>query len=82
MISPVFGIENLREIAEKQYVPSYNFAIIYAGLGDRDKAFEWLEKARKERSGFLPFLKVEPALDLLRGDSRFHDLLRRIGFPQ
>ena len=64
---------------KEHYVPAYNFAIIHAGLGDFDKAFEWFEQALKERSGFLPFLKVEPVVDVLRGDARFDDLLEKIG---
>jgi eukaryotic-like serine/threonine-protein kinase len=75
-------LASLEDIGKKSYVPAYNFAIIYAGLGDIDQAFEQLEQSRKERSGFLPFLKVEPVVDCLRGDSRFQDLLKRIGLPE
>ncbi len=48
------------------------------GLGEKDRAFEWLEKAYEERSDLLVYLKVEPRLDSLRGDPRFADLLRRM----
>lgn len=72
-------LASFEEAAKKQYVSAYNFAIIYAGLGDFDKSFEWLEKSFKERSGFLPFMKVEPLFDNLRGDARFENLLHRIG---
>lgn len=72
-------LANLQEIAAQQYVSAYSIAMIYLGLRDFDKAFEWLEKAVEERSGFLPFLKVEPMVDALRDDLRFQDLLRRIG---
>ena len=75
-------LTSLEDMDKERYVPAYNFAIIYAGLGDFDKAFEWFEQARKERSGFLPFLKVEPIVDSLRGDSRFENLLKRIGLPE
>ncbi len=71
-------LENLRETAKKNYVPAYSFAMLYLGLKDFDKTFEYLEKAFAERSGFLPFLKVEPAVDALRNDPRFQDLLWRI----
>ncbi len=64
-----------------RYVSSYYFAVIYLGLGETDEAFEWLEKACEERSGFMPFLNVEPMFDSIRTDSRFADLLRRIGLP-
>lgn len=76
------ALENLHDIDRECYVPAYNFAMIYASLGEVDKAFEWLEKAFRERSGFLPFLKVEPIVDNLRSDARFQDLLKRIGLEK
>jgi serine/threonine protein kinase/Flp pilus assembly protein TadD len=72
-------LASLQDLDRERYVPAYNFAIIHAGLGDFDKAFEWFEQAQKERSGFLPFLKVEPVVDVLRKDSRFDRLLDKIG---
>jgi len=60
-------------------VSSYYFALGYAGLGEKDQAFTWLEKAYEERSGFLPNLKVNPIWDPLRSDPRFADLIRRVG---
>jgi serine/threonine-protein kinase len=74
-------LASLQEYAKRQYVSAYNIAMIYLGLGNPDKTFEWLKKAFEERSGFLPFIKVEPMVDALRDDSRFHDLLRRIDLP-
>jgi eukaryotic-like serine/threonine-protein kinase len=73
------GLENLQKIAEQQYVPSYNFAMIHFGLNELDETFEWFEKSFGERSGFMPFLKVEPLVDDLRVDPRFRDLIERIG---
>jgi tetratricopeptide (TPR) repeat protein len=73
-------LKSLEDIDKERYVPAYNFAMIYAGLGDLDRAFDLLEQACKERSGFLPFINVEPAVDCLRDDSRFQNLLRRVGF--
>jgi hypothetical protein len=52
--------------------------LVCTGLGRTDQAFDWLNKAYEERSGWLTYLKVEPRLDTLRGDSRFNDLLRRV----
>ncbi|MEP6902284.1 MAG: protein kinase [Actinomycetota bacterium] len=75
-------LASLEDMDKERYVPAYNLAIIHAGLGDFDKSFEWFEQARKERSGFLPFLKVEPVVDGLRDDSRFHNLLKQIGLPE
>lgn len=75
-------LASLEDLDKERYVPAYNFAIIHAGLGDFDKSFEWFEQAQKERSGFLPFLKVEPVVDCLRSDSRFEDLLKKIGLTE
>ncbi len=72
-------LENLQVTDRERYVPAYNFAIVYTGLGDFEHAFEWFENALKERSGFMPFLKVEPTVDALRHDSRFQELLQKIG---
>jgi hypothetical protein len=54
-------------------------ANVYIGLGDKDQAFVWLEKAFQERSNALVWLKVWPLWDPLRSDPRFDDLLRRVG---
>jgi len=64
------------------YVPAFDFAQLYARLGDKDRAFENLEKTYKEGGHNIAFLKVEPGLDNLRSDPRFTDLLRRVGLPQ
>src|SRR5262249_11509249 len=72
-------IASLNEMAKTRYVPSYDIAVIYAGLGEHDSALEWLEKAYHERSTWLAYLKVEPRLDVLRSDERFDDLLKRVG---
>ncbi|MEK7829755.1 MAG: tetratricopeptide repeat protein [Acidobacteriota bacterium] len=63
-------------------VPAYDLAIVYAGLGDRENAFAWLEKALQERSEYLIFLRVEPRLDPLHSDQRFASLLNRLNLPQ
>jgi serine/threonine-protein kinase len=60
-----------------RYVPSYEVALVHAALGDRTRAFEWLERAYAERSHSIALLRVDPALDPLRGDARFDALLRR-----
>jgi eukaryotic-like serine/threonine-protein kinase len=72
-------LADLQENAKHRYVSAYYFAIIHLGLGELDEAFKGLEMAYEERSGFLPFLKVDPIVDGLRTDSRFADLLSRIG---
>jgi serine/threonine protein kinase/tetratricopeptide (TPR) repeat protein len=64
--------------ANPGYIPALWVARIYAALSEKDKAFQWLQKAYEERSPQLPFLKVDPRLDTLRADPRFQDLLRRM----
>ncbi len=66
-----------RERAKREHVESDLFAIIYAYLGEKEEAFEWLEKAFEEGAD-MSSLKVAPRLDPLRDDPRFHDLLRRM----
>jgi hypothetical protein len=68
----------LKELANRRYVDPYSIAIIYAGLNDKDQAFEWLDKAYEERSFSMTLLKAEAVLDHLRSDPRFKDLLQRM----
>ncbi len=76
-------IREWRRESEISYVSPYMIATVYAGLGDKEKAFEFLEKTYQERSSDLPyFLKADLRIDNLRSDPRFHDLLRRMNFPQ
>jgi serine/threonine protein kinase/Tfp pilus assembly protein PilF len=68
--------------SETSFVSPYMIATVYAGLGNKEKAFEYLEKAYQIRSTDLPyFLRADLRLDTLRSDPRFHDLLRRMNFP-
>jgi serine/threonine-protein kinase len=69
-------LRELEAMQRKKYVPAYDFAIIHLGLGENDHALEWLRKARRERSGWLAYLKVEPRLDGLRSRPEFADLLK------
>ena len=68
----------LENQAEQQYVDPEAFALVYVGLGNKDRAFEWLNKAIDDRQGWVTFIKAEPMLDNLRPDPRFDDLLRRM----
>jgi tetratricopeptide (TPR) repeat protein len=72
-------LNQLLELSSNKYVPPYLMAYIYAGLGQHDAAFEWLEKAYEERAYVLVGLKALPLFDDLREDARFQDLLRRVG---
>jgi TolB-like protein/Tfp pilus assembly protein PilF len=75
-------ITQLTEIARQRYVSAYSVAIIYAALGEKDQALNWLEKGYEERATKMTFLKIEPFLDNLRSDPRFAALVRRVGLPQ
>jgi serine/threonine protein kinase/Tfp pilus assembly protein PilF len=76
----------LREMlraSQTGYVAPYMIGSIYAGLNDKDRAFEFLERAFQERSPDVPwFLKADLRIDNLRSDPRYADLLRRVGLPQ
>ncbi|HMG36371.1 MAG TPA: hypothetical protein VKM94_20720 [Blastocatellia bacterium] len=73
------GVNRLSEMSKTSYVSAYTLAVAYAGIGDKDRAFEWLERAYDERASWLIFLKVEPVFNSLRSDARFDPLLHRIG---
>jgi len=74
-------IERLRELSKHRYGSAYSIALVHAGLGERERALYWLEKAYQERSmgGAANTLAVEPRFDSLRPDPRFTDLVRRMG---
>ena len=75
-------LADLEALANRRYSSPVRIACIYIGLGDKERAFEWLEKGYAGRSDHLTQLKTDPMFDSLRTDLRFADLLRRIGFPQ
>ncbi len=74
-------LEAYQEAAKEQYVPALAFAVFYTDLSQKDKAFEWLEKAYREHESWLFFLKTDPQFESLRSDPRFADLVKRIGIP-
>ena len=69
----------LQELSRSTYVSPFDVATIYAGLGDRSRTLEWLEKAYEGRVPSLVFLAVDPRFNDLQADPQFRDLLRRIG---
>jgi hypothetical protein len=72
-------LRDLMEQSKHARVPPYHLAIVHAGLGENDRAFEWLERAFERHAVDLFTLKVEPMLDGLRSDPRFATLVRRVG---
>jgi TolB-like protein/tetratricopeptide (TPR) repeat protein/DNA-binding winged helix-turn-helix (wHTH) protein len=72
-------LKELEHLSASRYINPYDMAIIYTGLGDKDRAFANLDKAFVAHSSQMPKLKVEPQLDTLRSDPRFQDLVSRVG---
>ena len=68
-------IREAASAARGNYLPAYHVAAAYAGLGERRSSMEWLRTAYRERSGWLPWLKVDPKFDVLRGEPDFEALL-------
>jgi tetratricopeptide (TPR) repeat protein len=76
-------LRDLQRRSSEGYVSPYLIATIYAGLDNKDRAFEFLEKARQERCWDIAWqIKVDLRLDNLRSDPRFQALLRRVGVSQ
>jgi len=75
-------LEELAAASKQRYIAAQSFAIVYIGLGDKDQAFAWLDKAYEERANRRAYLKFEPTWDPIRPDPRFDELLRRIGLPR
>jgi tetratricopeptide (TPR) repeat protein len=74
-------IDELKQRSKRTYVPPYYLALIYTGLGEKDRALEWLEQDYRDRDAPVTWLKVEPEFDSLRSDPRFQDLVDRMNFP-
>ena len=75
-------LENYRESAKSDYVPPVLAAKACVRIGDKECAFEWLEKGFEERDDLMINLKVDPVFDSLHSDPRFQGLVRRVGLPQ
>lgn len=71
-------INELLERSKSEYISPYDVAIIYVGLGDRERAFEQLEKAYDDRAGWMMNLNVDPIFDPIRSDPRFTELVHRM----
>lgn len=73
-------LEKLLKLSEQRFVPPSHIALLYNALGEREQTFMWLERAIEVGDAKLTFLKVEPKWNNLRGDPKFQDLMRRVGF--
>ena len=75
-------LQRLDALGKRRFVSTISRVYVYAGLGDKDKAFEWLEKAYQERSDSLAWFHNDPESKGLRSDPRFAALMRKIGFTE
>jgi TolB-like protein/Flp pilus assembly protein TadD len=75
-------LSRLQQMSNTRYVPSLYTALVYTGLGDKDHAFAWFDKAYDERCDYLVYLPTDPMADPLRGDRRFTALLERLGLKK
>jgi len=73
-------LRKLHDLSKRTFVPAFYIAYVYVGLGDADQAFNWLDKACQEHSGYLVDLKEDPSFDRIRADPRFAKLLQRLNF--
>jgi tetratricopeptide (TPR) repeat protein len=74
-------LDELNELAKERYVTPYGTALVYAGLGETDRAFAALNEAYEQRSHWLVWFKLDPRWGELPADPRFAELVRRIGLP-
>jgi tetratricopeptide (TPR) repeat protein len=75
-------LDEMLDYTLKYHIPPIQIAFVYAGLGDDDKVFGMLERAYKERSWELIFMREEPWFDYLREDNRFKEFVSRLKFPK
>ncbi|PYV66047.1 MAG: hypothetical protein DMG97_30665 [Acidobacteria bacterium] len=75
-------LHQLTLLSKRRYVPRYQIALVYVGLGEKDRAFDWLQKAVADHSIPLVFLRSAKEMASLRSDPRYAELLSRIGLPQ
>jgi non-specific serine/threonine protein kinase len=75
-------VEAFKRLSSREFVDAYLIAMVYAGLGDKNQTFEWLERAYRAHSIAMVWLKSDVFWDNVRSDPRYQDLLRRVGLPQ
>jgi adenylate cyclase len=75
-------LQRLDDLAHRRFISTISRAYVYVGLGDKDKAFEWLEKAYQERSDSLAWFRFDPESKNLQSDPRFAALMRKVGFTE
>ena len=76
------AIDELKQLSKQRYISPYCIALIYASLGETDQAMDWLQNAYRECVSELIYMKVDPYLDKIRSDSRFIELLVKVGLEE
>lgn len=74
-------LKRLEETSSREYVSTYDLALLSLALGDKDRAFALFSKAYEDHSSFLPFIAIDARLDSVRSDPRFNELVRWMNFP-
>ena len=74
-------LAELRQLATRTFVTSYGIALIYAGLGESDAAFSWINRAFEERSHWLAWLRLDPRWSSMRTQARFLQFVARLNYP-
>jgi TolB-like protein/Tfp pilus assembly protein PilF len=72
-------LKELESDSAESYIPATSIALIYAGLGENDQAFAWLDKAYHEHAFQLQWLTIEPRWDSLKTDPRFAEIVKKVG---
>ncbi len=75
-------IRELQDTSGKRYVSPYGVAQIYAALNDKEQTYKWLDTAYRDRSVWMSYLAVDPVFDSIRSETRFRDLLQRVGLSR
>ena len=75
------ALQALRATSGARYVPPYNLALVYQGLGNSNEALKWLEKGYAERDVHMVFLPVDSKWDALRDKPQFIDLMTHLNLP-
>jgi adenylate cyclase len=75
-------LSRMLDLRARRYVDAYLIGAVYAGLGEKDKAFEWLAKAYEEHAGQILWIKVDPWFENLHSDPRYKELLKKVGIEK
>ena len=74
-------LREMEGLSKRRFVTAYGMALVHTSLGQKDEAFNWLDKAFDERSHWLVWLRLDPRWNALRGDPRFAALVERMKYP-